>query len=205
MVRLVSEAVREQLGPQTRFAGQREGRNGFWVSFRIDTDEYWIRVPRERIERQIALQWAGWGTLALVLSLIAAYFIVSRVSRPLKVLSQAATLIGHGKKPEPVAETGPQEIRTLSRAFNDMSRDLARLDADRALILAGVSHDLRTPLARLRLGIEMSAGDAGLAQGMTADIDEMDRIINQFLDFARTDGGEKPQGVRLDELAAEVV
>ncbi len=205
MVRLVAEAVRAQLGDQTRFAIRRDGRPGFWVSFRIEDDEYWMRVPRERIERAIALQWIYWGALALVLSLVAAYFIVSRVSRPMKALARAATEIGRGRRPEPVPETGPEEIRTLSRAFNDMSRELARLDADRALILAGVSHDLRTPLARLRLGIEMSAGDAGLARGMTADIDEMDRIINQFLDFARTDGGEKRESIQLDALAAELV
>ncbi len=205
MVRLVAEAVRAQLGDQTRFAIRRDGRPGFWVSFRIEDDEYWMRVPRERIERAIALQWIYWGALALVLSLVAAYFIVSRVNRPMKALARAAIDIGHGRRPEPVPETGPEEIRTLSRAFNEMSRDLARLDADRALILAGVSHDLRTPLARLRLGLEMSAADAALAQGMTADIDEMDRIINQFLDFARTDGGEKRDRVRLEELAAGVV
>ncbi|HEY6864239.1 MAG TPA: HAMP domain-containing protein, partial [Burkholderiales bacterium] len=122
MVRLVAEAVRERLGAQTRFASRREGRPGFWVSFHIDEDEYWVRVPRERIERAIALQWLYWGALALVLSLVAAYFIVSRVSRPLKRLAEAATAIGHGKKPEPVPETGPSEIRTLSRSFNDMSR-----------------------------------------------------------------------------------
>ncbi len=204
-VRLVSAAVRDQLGQQTRFAVQRDGRPGFWVSFRIEGDEYWVRVPRERIERQIALQWLWWGSLAMVLSLLAAYLIVSRVSRPLKVLSSAATEIGKGKTPEPVPEAGPQEIRTLSRAFNQMSQDLARLDADRALILAGVSHDLRTPLARLRLGVEMSGDDAALKDGMSADIDEMDRIINQFLDFARTDGGEPPQLVHLEEIAADVV
>ena len=204
-VRLVSAAVRDQLGQQTRFAVQRDGRPGFWVSFRIEGDEYWVRVPRERIERQIALQWLGWGSLAMVLSLLASYLIVSRVSRPLKVLSSAATEIGKGKTPDPVPEAGPQEIRTLSRAFNQMSQDLARLDADRALILAGVSHDLRTPLARLRLGVEMSGDDAALKDGMSADIDEMDRIINQFLDFARTDGGEPPQLVHLEEIAADVV
>jgi two-component system osmolarity sensor histidine kinase EnvZ len=85
-----------------------------------------------------------------------------------------------------------------------MSRDLARLDADRALILAGVSHDLRTPLSRLRLGLEMSGADPQLKDGMTADIEEMDRIINQFLDFARTDGGETPQRADLAAIASEV-
>jgi two-component system osmolarity sensor histidine kinase EnvZ len=205
MFRLVSGVMRGELGEHTRFAVQRDGRPGFWISFRIEEDEYWLRVPRERVDRPAALQWLGWGLLALVLSLLAAYYIVSRVSRPLKTLSSAAGQIGKGRKPEAIAETGPEEIQTVARAFNQMSQDLARLDADRALILAGVSHDLRTPLARLRLGLEMSGGDPQLHDGMTADIEEMDRIINQFLDFARVDGGEARLPVHMDALAAELV
>jgi len=204
LVRLVSEMIRRQLGDSTRFASERDGKPGFWLSFHIDDDEYWVRVPRERIERQIALRWLGWGALALALSLLAAYFLVSRVNRPLRALASAASAIGMGKMPDPVPESGPEEIRTLSRAFNQMSRDLARLDADRALILAGVSHDLRTPLSRLRLGLEMSGADAQLKDGMTADIEEIDRIINQFLDFARTDGGESLQHADLAAITAEV-
>jgi two-component system osmolarity sensor histidine kinase EnvZ len=204
VLNLVSELVRQQLGEQTRFASERDGKSGLWLSFHIDDDEYWVRVPRERIERQIALRWLGWGALALALSLLAAYFLVSRVNRPLRALASAASVIGKGKMPEPLPESGPEEIRTLSHAFNQMSRDLARLDADRALILAGVSHDLRTPLSRLRLGLEMSGADAQLRDGMTADIEEMDRIINQFLDFARTDGGEALQHADLAAVAAEV-
>lgn len=204
VLNLVSELVRRQLGAGTRFAGERDGKPGLWLSFHIDDDEYWVRVPRERIERQIALRWLGWSALALVLSLLAAYFLVSRLNRPLRALAQAAGAIGKGKMPEPISETGPEEIRTLSRAFNQMTQDLARLDADRALILAGVSHDLRTPLSRLRLGLEMSGADSQLKDGMTADIEEMDRIINQFLDFARTDGGEALQHADLATIAAEV-
>lgn len=205
LVRLVREAVRRELGENTRFAAEREGLPGFWISFRIGDDEYWVRVPRERVERQIALQWLGWGALALALSLLAAYLIVSRVNRPLRSLAAAAAAIGRGKIPEPVAERGAEEIRTLAHAFNQMSQDLARLDADRALILAGVSHDLRTPLSRLRLGIEMSGADAHLRDGMTADIEEMDRVVNQFLDFARSEGGEAPQDGDLAAIAGEVV
>ena len=204
VLRLVDELIRRQLGKNTRFAIEREGKAGLWVSFFIDDDEYWVRVPRERIERQIALRWLGWGALALALSLLAAYLMVSRLNRPLRALAQAAGAIGKGKTPEALAESGPEEIRTLSHAFNEMSADLARLDADRALILAGVSHDLRTPLSRLRLGLEMSGAEAQLRDGMTADIEEMDRIINQFLDFARTDGGEPMQQADLAAIAAEV-
>jgi two-component system osmolarity sensor histidine kinase EnvZ len=204
LLRLVAELVRRQLGADTQFAVEREGKTGLWVSFFIDDDEYWVRVPRARIERQVALRWLGWGALALALSLIAAYLLVSRLNRPLRALARAADAIGKGKTPEALAESGPQEIRTLSHAFNEMSRDLARLDADRALILAGVSHDLRTPLSRLRLGVEMSGADPQLKDGMTADIEEMDRIVNQFLDFARTDGGEPMRRADLAAIAAEV-
>ena len=84
-----------------------------------------------------------------------------------------------------------------------MSSDLARIDQDRALILAGISHDLRTPLTRLRMGIEM-APDEGLREGMTADVEEMDKTIGQFLDFARSDGGEAQQDVDMAALLAEL-
>src|SRR6266853_1061394 len=147
LLRLVSEAVRKSLGPDTRFAIEREGQPGLWVSFHIDEDEYWVRVPRERIERQIALRWLGWGALVLALSLLAAYFLVSRLNRPLKALASAASAIGKGKMPEP---------------------------------------------------------DPELREGMTADIEEIDRTINQFLDFARTDGGEPAQSADLAAIAAEV-
>ena len=204
LLHLVSAQVRKELGQDTRFASSREGLRGFWVTFHIDDDEYWVRVPRERLERPIATQWMGWGALALALSLLAAYFIVMRINRPLRALTAAATQIGKGKRPEPLQESGPDEIRMLSHAFNQMSSDLARLGEDRALILAGVSHDLRTPLARLRLGLEMSGGDEQLLQGMNADIEEMDRIIEQFLDFARADGGEAAQSSQLSLVAGNV-
>jgi len=204
VLNLARELVRRQLGEGTRFASERDGKPGLWLSFHIDDDEYWLRIPRGRLERQIALRWLGWGALALALSLLSAWVIVSRLNRPLRALATAAAAIGKGKTPEPLSESGPEEIRTLSHAFNEMSRDLARLDADRALILAGVSHDLRTPLSRLRLGLEMSGAEPQLKDGMTADIEEMDRIINQFLDFARTDGGETPQRADLAGIAAEV-
>ena len=205
VLQLAGEALRTQLGPYTRLASARDGQPGLWVSFRIDDDEYWVRVPRERMERRFASRWIGWGALALALSLIAAYFIVRSLGRALRALTAAAAEIGKGKHPVPLAESGPAELAMLAHAFNQMSQDLSRLDEDRALILAGVSHDLRTPLSRLRLGIEMSEGDAQMKDGMSADIEEMDRIIGQFLDFARTDGCEPMEDLNLATVAAEIV
>jgi len=205
VLQLTMSLVRQQLGEATRFTLRREGLPGLWVSFSIEDDEYWVRVPRERSERRIAASWFAWGVLALVLVLLAAYLIVSRVSKPLRTLATAAGEIGRGRMPPPVEEAGADEIRTLTHAFNQMTRDLTRLEQDRAIILAGVSHDLRTPLARLRLGIEMSQADESLRSGMHADIEDMDRIIGQFLDFARLDGGDKEQSANLGALISETV
>ena len=196
--------LRAQLGDETRMTLQRNAEHAVFVSFRIDDDEYWVALPSERIERAIPWQWIGWGAAALLLSLVGAYLIVFRIVSPLKALSAAAAEIGHGRMPEPVPETGPSEIGTLAHAFNQMSTNLSRLDSDRALILAGISHDLRTPLARLRMGIEMASADASLNDGMVADVEEMDKTIDQFLDFARESSGEPLETTDVSALLAEL-
>jgi two-component system osmolarity sensor histidine kinase EnvZ len=203
LLRLIIDDIRGQLGAQTRVTTERDGIPAFWVSFRIDDDdEYWVMLPRERVEREFTWQWLGWGSAALLLALAGAYLIMFRVTRPLKALAGAAVEVGRGRTPPPLEERGPGEVRTVARAFNQMSQDLARLDADRALILAGISHDLRTPLARLRLSAEMSNADSATRDGMVGDIEEMDKIIGQFLDFARDTAGEPIEPTDLDALVA---
>ena len=206
-LQLVESEVRRQLGPETRLAASRNGIRGAWVSFRIDGDEYWALMPRSRLERADPLRWIGWGALVLALALLGAYLIVARINRPLRELTGAAAEIGGGRTPLPVAETGPSEIRTLAHAFNRMAADLKHLDEERALLLAGVSHDLRTPLSRIRLGLEMldGKGDAALRAGLVQDIADIDAAIGQFLDFARLAEGEAvvPEG-DLNAIVREV-
>ncbi|MDP2810779.1 MAG: ATP-binding protein [Rhodocyclaceae bacterium] len=205
-LRRVEELVREQMGPATRLTLEREGERALFVNFRIDDGDdgdFWLALPRERIDRVFPLGWLGWGIAALLLSLVGAWLIVFRITRPLKALQQAARKVGAGETPVRLDETGPTELATVAHAFNQMSADLAQIDQDRALILAGISHDLRTPLTRLRMGIEMAA-DEGLREGMTADVEEMDKTIGQFLDFARSEGGEAQQDVDVAALLAEL-
>ena len=85
-----------------------------------------------------------------------------------------------------------------------MLGNLRQIERDRAVLLAGVSHDLRTPLARLRLGIEMGTRDEATRAGMVADIEEMDRIIGQFLDFARDDAATALEAADLNAIVARV-
>lgn len=190
----VASELKRQLGPDTRITLARQGVRGVWVSFSIDDDEFWVYMPRSRIERNESLRWIGWGALVLILALGGAYFIVSLINRPLRELTRAAGQMGRGATPRPVSESGPSETGTLAHAFNKMAADLKRLDDERVLLLAGVSHDLRTPLSRIRLGLEMlgGPGDDELKAGLVQDIEDIDASIGQFLDFARLRDAEEP-------------
>ena len=199
----VAARVRAQLGKTTRFAAARDGMRGFWVSFFIDEDEFWVMLPRERFEPELGLGWLGWGGALLALALLGAWLIASRIARPLAGLAEAARRIGRGEAPAPLPEGGERELRTVQSAFNRMAGDLASMERERAMVLAGISHDLRTPLSRLRLALEMSGAEPAAAQGMNADIEEMDQVIGQFLDFARGDA-EAREPVAVDTLADEV-
>jgi two-component system osmolarity sensor histidine kinase EnvZ len=201
---MVAARVRDSLGERTRFAFRRDGVKGFWVSFFIDVDQYWVMLPRGRVEPGLGLGWLGWGAALLALALLGAWFIATAIARPLAALTNAARRLGRGESHEPLPAEGPRELRMVADAFNRMARDLESMERERAMVLAGISHDLRTPLARLRLGLEMLGGERATAEGMVADIDEIDAVIGQFLDFAREANEE--QGVRdLEALAAEVV
>ena len=208
LTQMITLELQRRLGNDTKILATRDGARAVWVSFKIDDLEYWVRLPRERIERAEQLRWAGWAFLILVLSLAGAFLVVSRINRPLRELTRAAATIGSGKTPPPVVETGPTEIRTLSRAFNEMANDLKRADEDRTLLLAGVSHDLRTPLSRIRLGVEMlnDGTDASLKEGMVQDVEDIDAVINQFLDFARVAGEHSAlDEIDLNELVGAVL
>ena len=207
-LRIMERQLRERLGPQTRLALEREGSSGFWVSFRIDNEEFWVSLPRSRIERNTSLRWIGWGALVLALAVIGAFLIVARINRPLRELTRAAEQLGRGATPARVTEAGPDEIRTLAHAFNQMAADIQRQDDERALLLAGVSHDLRTPLSRIRLALEMldDRGAANLKAGVAQDIEDIDGAIGQFLDFARPIDAEKvTDAADLNALAQAVV
>jgi two-component system, OmpR family, osmolarity sensor histidine kinase EnvZ len=164
----IEALLREQLGPETQLAFVLNDEPGLFIRFRIfagapdDEGDFWLALPRERLERHFPLQWLAWGGAVLLLSLAGAWLIVYRIVRP--------------------------------------------LEDERALLLAGISHDLRTPLTRLRMETEMSVTDADARAGMAADIAEMDRTIGQFLDFARPEAhpATPPAPVALTALLDEI-
>jgi two-component system osmolarity sensor histidine kinase EnvZ len=201
-MRLMMKKVRESLGSNTRFAAERNGEDALWVSFFIGHEEFWIALPKDRVENSVSGVLLLWSLLVLVLALPGAYFTARQVARPLKKIAQAALQVGQGTWPQPLPESGAQEIVTVSRAINQMSADLAANERERALVLAGISHDLRTPLARVRIAAELSA-DESLREGLSADVEQMDSVIQQFLDYARHDESETMQKTHMKSLVEE--
>ncbi len=196
---LIQAQVRDKLGNETQFASKVNDVDGFWISFKIDDDAYWLMLDRRRIDRSSSVQWLGWGTITLLLALIGAVFISRLINLPLARLTAATRAIANGQQPEPLPEKGPAEIRDANRSFNQMVADLNRVESDRAVILAGISHDLRTPISRMLLEVELANLPSDARAGMHADLGQMDAIIGQFLDYAKPDD---PAGLREIDLSA---
>ena len=202
----LAERLRESLGPETevRFAPRLQM---LLVRVTAVDTPYWIGVPvppRSPAD-EMPTRALVWTLVVLVLLLAAAFMFARYLARPLRQLTTAVERVGRGQEGQPLPETGPSEIAAVNRGFNAMTANLRRIEQDRAVLLAGVSHDLRTPLARLRLGVEMSAPDEALRSGMVADIEEMDRIIGQFLDFARGEADDRFDDADLDAIVAASV
>lgn len=201
-IQIIAGVIRQRLGQETLVTLNHLGLPGLWVSFSIGQDDFWVVIPRIQVVRPFPWQWLGWVGLVALLSLIGAYLIAARINLPLRQLASAANKLRQGETPHKLPVAGTEEMREVNRTFNEMSEALARLDTERRLLLAGVSHDLRTPLARLRLAVEMLPDEhsSSLKDGMVQDITDMDDIISQFLDFVRGVEGEPTQMVDLNIL-----
>jgi two-component system osmolarity sensor histidine kinase EnvZ len=188
----VVEELMSRLGPGTVMAASVNGEQGLWIGFKIEQDQYWMLLDRSRLTSVGGRTWLIWLITAAGLSLAGAAVIARLINRPLKQLSFAASRVRDGdfdasRLDEKVATS---EIREVNIGFNRMAQQLAKIEQDRAVMLAGISHDLRTPLARLRLETEMSVVDPDAREHMAADIDQLDAIIDKFLDYARPDHAE---------------
>lgn len=204
MLRLIWRDLQKQLGEDTLLIGDAVDDEALWVSFRLGPDDYWLVLPHTRLTRSLPWQWIGWGALTLLLAFAGGWAVVARINRPLKEAATVASLVGRGEFDARLDEQGPAEIAALAHAFNRMSASLAESETDRNLMLAGVSHDLRTPLSRLRLAVEMQVADPDERAAMVQDMDDMDALTRQFMEFARAPSDASPARLDVDALCREL-
>jgi two-component system, OmpR family, osmolarity sensor histidine kinase EnvZ len=166
-----------------------------------------VQAPRKRLAIGTLFLFVGWivGS-ALFLFGIAALFMRNQV-RAIRRLARSAEAFGMGRDVPAIRPEGASEVRQAAAAFNRMQERIRRFLAQRTEMLAGVSHDLRTPLTRLRLALAMLPRTAELQQDvaeMTADVEEMDRMIGGYLAFARGEGIEQAEPVNLSSILDDV-
>ena len=183
---LIETQTKEVLGENTIVAGMVNDEPGVWVSMEIEGDDYWLLIRSDLLDPPFGTAWIWWAFVAFLVGTMGATVLTQRTVRPLAELSAAAKKLGRGEKPNPLPEnTRTAEIEAVNRSFNHMVEELERMEDDRELLLAGVSHDLRTPLTRMRLEIELSNLSEDSRDAMVSDLEQMESIVNQFMAYAK--------------------
>lgn len=196
----LSERLQQRFGSSALCLREKEVEVT-WLRFPARGQFFWLKFLTEPDQQVVALAKFLLISLLFVLAIGGSYLIVFRLTKKLRYVTDAAKAIGRGEPPGTLTTSGPEEIQSLTEGFNQMSRDLIKLEADRRLMLAGISHDLRTPLTRLRLAVELANNNFDPA--MVHDIEDMDAILRQFLDYARDGSEEQPGEHDLNALVEE--
>lgn len=176
-----------------------------WLNTWLSPD-IWVRVPLTEIHSGDFAPLFRYILAIVIFSVLGAWLFVKIQNRPLVALENAALQVGQGIIPPPLREYGASEVRSVTSAFNQMAAGVKQLADDRTLLMAGISHDLRTPLTRIRLATEMmDVQNNYLAESINNDVEECDAIIEQFIDYLRT-GQEMPtEIIDINQLLAEVL
>ncbi len=194
-LRIEEATVYFQFKPSPRIWIQTPEMNGNWVREPLKT--YANYSP------ELILAWLlGTPLIAGIIILT----LVRQLNRPLRRLQEAANSYSkHGSAPYLDTNHGPLEIRQVNHAFNHMIYTLELTERERRIMLAGISHDLRTPLTRIRLSAEMMPDEDFLKEGLIYDVEDMDAILNQFISFMRDGSDEEPQDTHVNALLQELV
>ena len=205
---LLEAALTHRLGAPLHLASESVGNTTwYWADLPAGDGFLAVGLPKTRIETQPLLAFALAFFGGLLFAGAFAWWLARRITAPLARFETAAKHIGLGERPELLPETGPLELVSLAHRFNAMAQQVRDLLSARTTLLAGVSHDLRTPLARMRLALEMLKSDPSpvLIDRLERDIGEMNDLIATLLDLTRGLEREPTQETDLAELLNDLV
>ncbi|WP_144392704.1 two-component system sensor histidine kinase EnvZ [Pleionea sediminis] len=200
----LSTQLSKYLGKGTEIRIEESDKAYYWILHPRQKD-MWIRIPSIRVDYRIYLVPVMYFTIIFILSCLGGWLFAKQLHRPLKRLEVAAREIGRGDYPGKLKEKGAKELVAVTRAFNQMAKDVHQLEEDRTLLLAGISHDLRTPITRIRLASEfLGEADEETKNGIIADTEDMDAIIDQFISFVRDGRDEPEKEVNINEIIEQI-
>jgi two-component system, OmpR family, osmolarity sensor histidine kinase EnvZ len=204
-IQLMSEEMSEELGTPTDVR-LTLGKDSYVIWMKIEElPDSLIRIPLSELHEEDFAPLFRNSILMALFIILGGWLFIRLQNRPLKALEKVAIAVGRGENPPPLIEKGASEIRSVTRAFNKMSKGIQAVEEDRTLLMAGISHDLRTPLTRIRLATEMmSPQDSYLADGIISDTEECNQIISQFMDYLKPVNTETFVAVNINQLAEEV-
>ena len=190
------------------------GNNNYWfstsnfknaVEIKIKSENEIIEflVPKEMVSASSVRLFVLWTTLPSIVLIVIALIFLKNQTRPLVKLAKAAERFGKGDYVNDFRPSGSQEIRKAAYEFDRMAKRINRHLNQRSEMLSGISHDLRTPLTRLKLQLAMIK-EQDLSQKMSKDIDEMEKMLNDYLHFAKTQTQEETRETNLNELFNEI-
>ncbi|EOW9110559.1 two-component system sensor histidine kinase EnvZ [Vibrio cholerae] len=202
---LMSEEMSGELGSPTEVR-MALGEESYILWMKIDSlPGQLLRIPLSELQEEDFAPLFRNSIIMALLIVIGGWLFIRLQNRPLIALEKAAKMVGRGETPPHLPEQGTLEIRSVTRAFNRMSKGIQALEEDRALLMAGISHDIRTPLTRIRLATEMmSPEDSYLAESIISDTEECNQIISQFMDYLKPVNREAFEAVDLNDIASDV-
>lgn len=200
----LSQRMSEELGGEAEV--RLEGQDGYFVWVRPpQAPDLWLKIPLRGLDDRSFSPLPIYLVMIGGLSVLGGWLFVRNLNRPLKDLRNAALEVAGGQRPQPVVEQGPCDVVEVVQAFNKMALAVRQLEEDRALMMAGISHDLRTPLTRIRLAAEMLPDSSDeWRDGIVHDIDDMNAIIDQFIDYVRHETQSAGKPVDLNAVVQEV-
>jgi two-component system osmolarity sensor histidine kinase EnvZ len=193
------QALNQRSGKRHEILFDRDRPDLRWVDIPMGGRMMRVGFDTQRFITQIPLTLIMMVATGTLIATVTSLVMVRRVTRPLAALAEASTRIGEGRQGEPLPEEGASELVELTRNFNQMEQQLQILMENRTTLLAGISHDLRTPIARMQLELEL-LGDSDsreMIDGLRADLTEMDEIISSTLQLSKAITDESIEQVEL--------
>tara|TARA_B100000902_G_scaffold192670_1_gene184083 strand:+ start:1087 stop:2406 length:1320 start_codon:yes stop_codon:yes gene_type:complete len=178
-------------------------KNAVEIKIRSGNDVIEFLVPKEMVSASSVRLFVLWTTLPSIILIIIALIFLKNQTKPLVKLAKAAERFGKGDYVNDFRASGSQEIRKAAFEFDRMAKRINRHLNQRAEMLSGISHDLRTPLTRLKLQLAMLK-QKDLSQSMSRDIDEMEKMLNDYLQFAKNQTQESTSTINLNKLLLEL-
>ena len=177
---------------------------GVLIYIQINEDILEIIVDKDRLYSESAFVFLLWMIFASIILFFMSYFLMSRQLRPLKRLAIIAETFGRGLDAPDIKTAGAYEIRQTANAFNQMRTRIKRFLKQRTEMLAGVSHDLRTPLTRMKLQISLMKDEKAKSE-LEADVNEMTSMLDSYVSFVKTESPEPIETIVINELIAEII